>query len=96
MGRTTRINEELGHLRSELRRSPEGEPRKPVETREPGTEHSESTPSALDQQLRELGETLSTCADDAEELVAKYPLVAVGVALMLGIALGRLFGRDQS
>lgn len=90
------VHEELSALRAELRRAPEPESRKGSSQADaPRTDDAGEVPpsAALEEQLNELGRVLSEYSDSAEEIVAKHPLVAVGAAFVIGIAIGRLLGR---
>lgn len=96
MARPSDVHEELSALRAELRRASEPERGRTSSLEDaPWIEDSrKSAPmSALEEQLDELGKVLSEYSDTAEDIVAKYPLIAVGAAFALGIALGRLLGR---
>lgn len=96
MARPSDVHEELSALRAELRRGPEPETRRypgPAETPRVDETAETASPAALEEQLDEIGRVLSEYSDTAEDIVAKHPLVAVGAAFILGIAIGRLLGR---
>ncbi|WP_112662641.1 hypothetical protein [Microvirga flavescens] len=90
-------HDELDALRADLRKA-----REPKRRRAPAPQAKEPDPVATDtsataelqKQLKDLEEVLSEYAESAEDIIAKHPLVAVGAAFVLGIAIGRLFGRD--
>lgn len=96
MARPSEVHEELSALRAELRKA-EG----PEMRRHPGTADTirgaaaaeTASSDALQEQLDEIGRALSEYSDAAEDILAKHPLVAVGAAFVLGIAIGRLLGR---
>lgn len=51
-------------------------------------------PSDLEKQLKALSDALSEAATGAEGSIKQYPFTAVVAALLLGVLIGRLTGRE--
>lgn len=97
MARSTPIQEELSALQAELRTTQKAESRRHAEPREQpeeNIEHVRNTTDELEAQLGDLGDALSGYAGHAEGFIAKHPLVSILTAFALGVAIGRLVGRD--
>ncbi|NIX76375.1 hypothetical protein [Microvirga terricola] len=99
MARSTPVQEELGALQAELRKMPKSETRGNAESRaqaraEENAAPTENAADELEAQLSDLGDALSGYAGQAEDFIAKHPLVSVLTAFALGVAIGGLLRRD--
>jgi ElaB/YqjD/DUF883 family membrane-anchored ribosome-binding protein len=85
MAKKRSVKTELGDLQAELNQSAKAEPAVAAAEAQPQGE--------VETLLRDLESCLGKAGDEAEELVTRHPLAAVGAAFLLGILAGRMVGR---
>jgi ElaB/YqjD/DUF883 family membrane-anchored ribosome-binding protein len=85
MAKKRSVKSELGDLQAELNRTAEAE--------KAAAAAEAAQPGEAETLLRELEACLGKAGEDAEDLVARHPLAAVGAAFLLGLLAGRMMGR---
>ncbi|MBF9233646.1 hypothetical protein [Microvirga alba] len=94
------VHEELSALQAELHKAPKSETRRSsgrtasaAENR-PEAAGSGAFAEQLEAQMSDLGDALSGYTGSAEDFIVKHPLVSILTAFALGVAIGRVMGRD--
>ena len=85
MAKKRSVKTKLGDLQAELNQSAEAEAA--------AADAAAAPQGEMETLLHELESCLGKAGDEAEELVTRHPLAAVGAAFLLGILAGRMVGR---
>jgi len=85
MAKKRSVKSKLGDLQAELNQS--------AQTEAAAAEAEAAPQGEIETLLHELESCLGKAGEEAEELVTRHPLAAVGAAFLLGILAGRMVGR---
>jgi hypothetical protein len=91
MARQDARREELDRLRAELAAA--GQPGPDLSAADEQPEPHDGQPYDYAEMLTEVQNRFADAVDDLEDVVTSHPLVAMAVALVAGIAIGRRLGR---
>lgn len=95
MSERRNVETELNALRGEIRQSPPVDAQAPADTTAPLSDatHNASSQQQIENALAELKAAVTQLAEEAEDAIATNPLLSVGAAFLLGVAVGRLSKR---
>ena len=85
MAKKRSVKSKLGDLQAELNQS--------AQTEAAAAEAETAPLGEIETLLHELESCLVKAGDEAEELVTRHPLAAIGAAFLLGILVGRMVRR---